>query len=580
MQRGGNKLINAIFEANLPAASKGDIKPDNTTEMEKRAAFIFDKYQHRNWYNIAAYKVMAPQVNPNRNTTRHSSFPLEPELDLFSEANMNANKMDLFSTASMSAHEDGMHGPTSVETFEKEPDSDWWKMNASKKSREAAQPSSMGNSSHDDSMKEIHFDPNAYAGSMPAVTSKSFVPPVPGYSSTSARVTTRRNPTRTPAFPGAAPPALANLTRTMQRMESKAKLLDELNRMDIDPDAPKPKKSSGRSKSRSHGREKLSKKPSFESEGSGENRGSNSRRKGVSRSKSREGGAFSTPESDGHRNTVGRTASMNSSDHKTPRSSRRRGVARSSSSCEDLNASKSGENSGTDPQPLKQTIVKSSSDDGAKVGEQLEQTSSNSGRSSRLPREPRKIVGRTRSLEADFFDEAPPPPRPVRARSRSVKRRPRRLTSTTGEALDMPEPGSDLGQFEDSFGSFLKKDDDAASNVGGRSRSNAPDDDFSSSTSQSRRSRASEDGTNPRRRRQSVDAKSARRARAKDKATSRSRSPSREISITGRDRGISPTPPSPTRGEPQERRRDRRRNEKSSMAPPSLTEEVGKLLGL
>jgi hypothetical protein len=511
MQLGGNKLINAIFEANLSAAAKGDIKPDNTTEMATRAAFIFDKYQHRKWYNIAAYKVMARQVKPNPNVAQHSSFPLDPELDLFSEANMTANNMDLFSTAATtSADKHGMNGgfvaPASMETFEKEPDSDWWKMNASKKSSEAAQRSkSRDNSSHHDaSMKEIHFDPNASA---PVATSKSFVPP---------------SPKRTPTSPGAAPSALANLTRTMQRMESKVKLLDELNRMDIDPDAPKPKKI-GRSKSsRTHSREKLSKKPSFEAEGSGENRGSNtSRRKLVSRNKSGEGGEL-LPPSSGRRNSMGRAQSM---------SSRRKGVVRSNSSEEELNASNSGENSGTDPQSLKQTIGKTSSDDSSKDGEQLEHTSSNSGRS-RLPRDPRKGPSRTKSLDTDFkVNEAPPPPRlaPARARSRSVKRRPRRQTSTTSEAYDIPAPGSDLGQFGDSFSSFSKKDDDAAVSNGGRSRTNAPVDDSSSTAGQSRSSRASEGGTAPRRRQRSGD---------------------------------------------------RRRNEKASMAPLSLTDEVGKLLGL
>eukprot|EP00980_Cylindrotheca_fusiformis_P027915 scaffold22568_cov125-Cylindrotheca_fusiformis.AAC.12 len=51
MRIGGNKLVNAIFEANLNDRS---VKPDKHTELEERSEFIYKKYQHREWYDPAA----------------------------------------------------------------------------------------------------------------------------------------------------------------------------------------------------------------------------------------------------------------------------------------------------------------------------------------------------------------------------------------------------------------------------------------------------------------------------------------------------------------------------------------------
>jgi hypothetical protein len=51
MRAGGNKLVNAIFEANL---TDNSMKPDKHTELEERSEFIYKKYQHRQWYDPAA----------------------------------------------------------------------------------------------------------------------------------------------------------------------------------------------------------------------------------------------------------------------------------------------------------------------------------------------------------------------------------------------------------------------------------------------------------------------------------------------------------------------------------------------
>ena len=47
MKRGGNKAVNAIYEATMKDKS---IKPDKNTELEPRSEFIYQKYQHRTWY--------------------------------------------------------------------------------------------------------------------------------------------------------------------------------------------------------------------------------------------------------------------------------------------------------------------------------------------------------------------------------------------------------------------------------------------------------------------------------------------------------------------------------------------------
>lgn len=47
MKRGGNKIVNAIFEATLQDKST---KPDKDTELDPRSEFVYQKYQHRTWY--------------------------------------------------------------------------------------------------------------------------------------------------------------------------------------------------------------------------------------------------------------------------------------------------------------------------------------------------------------------------------------------------------------------------------------------------------------------------------------------------------------------------------------------------
>jgi stromal membrane-associated protein len=51
MRNGGNVMINKVFEAKLSDTQKTVVKPDKHTELDPRSDFIYDKYQHRKWYD-------------------------------------------------------------------------------------------------------------------------------------------------------------------------------------------------------------------------------------------------------------------------------------------------------------------------------------------------------------------------------------------------------------------------------------------------------------------------------------------------------------------------------------------------
>lgn len=51
MKNGGNVLINKLFEAHLTDSQRAAVRPDKHTELDPRSHFIYDKYQHRKWYD-------------------------------------------------------------------------------------------------------------------------------------------------------------------------------------------------------------------------------------------------------------------------------------------------------------------------------------------------------------------------------------------------------------------------------------------------------------------------------------------------------------------------------------------------
>ena len=56
MRKGGNTLINKLFEGKLTSKQKQVVKPDEHTELDPRSNFIYDKYQHRKWFDLKAAK--------------------------------------------------------------------------------------------------------------------------------------------------------------------------------------------------------------------------------------------------------------------------------------------------------------------------------------------------------------------------------------------------------------------------------------------------------------------------------------------------------------------------------------------
>ena len=168
-------MINDLFEANLSSSEKDRVKPDNHTEMETRANFIFDKYQHRKWYSEAAgsaYKAPGASAGTAKDAScrgepargklkRRSSFP--PPIVIGADGSV----MDLFADAASyaSALDPPSRVSGSFEAFVKEPDSDWWKMIAKKDGSVEKQERQRGvhrmKSFDDTCLKEIHFDPRA-----------------------------------------------------------------------------------------------------------------------------------------------------------------------------------------------------------------------------------------------------------------------------------------------------------------------------------------------------------------------------------------------------------------------------------
>lgn len=56
MKMGGNKLINEVFEMDLTEAQKSVLRPTPHTDLDARSKYIYDKYQHRKWYDGEGYK--------------------------------------------------------------------------------------------------------------------------------------------------------------------------------------------------------------------------------------------------------------------------------------------------------------------------------------------------------------------------------------------------------------------------------------------------------------------------------------------------------------------------------------------
>ncbi|CAJ1940074.1 unnamed protein product [Cylindrotheca closterium] len=81
MQRGGNKAVNAFFEATLKDKTN---KPDKNTDLEPRSEFIYQKYQHRRWYDASR--------NSNESPANVAGFdPFSNQENAFGDEDLFAN---------------------------------------------------------------------------------------------------------------------------------------------------------------------------------------------------------------------------------------------------------------------------------------------------------------------------------------------------------------------------------------------------------------------------------------------------------------------------------------------------------
>ena len=569
MKQGGNKLINSIYEANLTDGEKENFRPTNQTAMEARAAFIFDKYQHRKYYDISTFY----QGSSEPAKKEKSAYKPPPAFGQSSE-----NEVDSFLGSRQSQRESGGF----LEDFIKERDTDWWKMNAKPRGE-------MGNTGSD-STKEIQFEP-----------SKS---------------SQRRSSAQSPL---AQSRQSKDLLQTLQRMESKSRLLDDIKHMEIDLDnpLPSPKKASRSSKRRERDRQ-IKKLPTF---GTVEKMPtSEDRNRGVSRSKS-----FDSPNVDGRRKTAREvtggheTISEASSGRPSVKDRRRVAPGRSKSYSDDADEPRKGGSRAaaedrrqrvlgrtssfdegdveipssmrsrvgeSKPSSSRRTIRRGSDVDSTKLdgskemeGQKLNRLAGGSehtdtSASRRFRREPRRGVGRTRSMDSDCeFGVSKP-------RSSRLTRPPRSSVSGDLRMTRGHESACDFRGF-DASGSELSTISAGSSNRGSRGDRSRTDDDVPPSSSRSGRSGATDElGARRSARARSVGAKTARTSR-KPSGSNKSRSPQRE-EMSGRSRGANssrtPSPP----GNESRRRRDMRQLPPASPARrspgTSNIEELGRLL--
>ena len=74
MRNGGNVLINKVYEAKLTESQKAVVKPDKDTELDPRSEFIYDKYQHRKWYDDILAKQKSTFEPPLGNRVSAGAF--------------------------------------------------------------------------------------------------------------------------------------------------------------------------------------------------------------------------------------------------------------------------------------------------------------------------------------------------------------------------------------------------------------------------------------------------------------------------------------------------------------------------
>lgn len=407
MKNGGNVLINKLFEASLTKKQADIVKPNKDTELDPRSHFIYDKYQHRKWYDAKLAQDKSLFAVNGTKEKRVSSGEFD----------------DFFALRTKSAASDSWHesNEDSFDDFNPRVDMKPFPKINSKGSR----------------------DFNNSISAMSGLESDPFNPDSPTKFSSSARG--GLSFTRTPKASG--PDGRRELMKTLQRLDSKREILNTIRDFNIDQDDhlihPRDVMQSDR---RKKGRS---------SKGNEEPLDSDDRRRmptdGDVRLRTRQAvslhGSESTGSS-GRRPAPGRTKSYGSDDGlEKPR---RRGSDDGDARPRVSRTPSGGEGSGAPSRRQLPSRTKSigSEDSSSKPRRRVQRTPSDDSQSlqeqsdlkeaaGRPKREPRRGVGRTRSMGADSDHTSMSKTTTGSSiRARSTKRGVRRTPSTDENSLD------------------------------------------------------------------------------------------------------------------------------------------------
>lgn len=372
MRNGGNKLINMLFEAKLTDKQKSVVKPDKNTELDPRSSFIYDKYQHRSWYDAKLASRESTFKSSPENGTRISGVEFD---DFFASRTKGAAANDWHD--SNDGSNDGSFDPR--DEFKLSP----------RNGKANALSSRSGSSGSLHSLEFVSKSPNRKlerSMNHSLSTESAFQTRDADYCKTPKLASSAKGLsfTRTPK---SGLGGRANLMSALKRMDSKREMLQTIRAFDIDQEnqliSPRMiSQTNRRKKNMAQQAEEISRKQgSVASDTKGRSRHHDSR----------------------ERRTVGRTGS--NSDDSVSKSSRK-------------GSTTGGADSNEDPEKPRSSrrVRRSASDDNGGTKDSKE----------RPRREPRRGVGRTRSMEEDIL---PSESRP-RSRSRSTKRVVRRNASS------------------------------------------------------------------------------------------------------------------------------------------------------
>lgn len=405
MKNGGNVLINKLFEANLTKKQSECVKPDKHTELDLRSNFIYDKYQHRKWYdaNLAKDKSIFEKALANGTQEKRVSTG---EFD------------DFFALRTKGAASDTWHDSNDdlFDDFNPRGDSKTLSKKTLKNSR----------------------DNSNSTGALSAFDNDVFNPQSPGLFAGSAKGGS--TVARTPKSAGS--DGRASLVGTLQRMDSQREILNTIRGFNIDQDNQilQPRQvvqSNRRKKARSPGDEVTETGERRRGSNDGETKPRvrqptsaivsersimSSRRQAPDRTRSNgsddgSGIPRRRGSDDGDtRPRVRRPASATRSESTGP-SNRKQGLSRTKSIGSDDGSEKP-----------RRRIQRSVSDESYGVDEESKLKEA----SSRPRREPRRGVSRTRSMGTDSEHSG----LPKSVRSKSAKRGVRRTASNDDYSLD------------------------------------------------------------------------------------------------------------------------------------------------